>query len=104
MDNYRSDSQILNFVNFVMQDAMTVDFGGDNYKANSMLQGPNVYEDNFAPVIIDVVNSSKETQQQEDNLDILRQIQQMKQDAPSSDDEEDEALIEKIKQLLDEFN
>ena len=46
----------------------------------------------------------EEPQQQEDNLDILRQIQQMKQDAPSSDDEEDEALIEKIKQLLDEFN
>jgi len=42
--------------------------------------------------------------EQNDNLDILRQIQQIKQDVPSSDDEEDEALIEKIKQLLDEFN
>ena len=53
-------------------------------------------------VVVEVVE--EEPQQQEDNLDILRQIQQMKQDAPSSDDEEDEALIEKIKQLLDEFN
>ncbi|MBR5145933.1 MAG: NYN domain-containing protein [Clostridia bacterium] len=43
-------------------------------------------------------------EEQNDNLDILRQIQQIKQDVPNNDDEEDEALIEKIKQLLDEFN
>ena len=43
-------------------------------------------------------------EEKDDNLDILRQIQQIKQDVPNSDDEEDEALIEKIKQLLDEFN
>ncbi len=39
-----------------------------------------------------------------DDLDILRQIQQMKDDIPSSDDAEDAELIEKIKRLLDEFN
>lgn len=40
----------------------------------------------------------------DDSLDILRQIQQMKEDIPSSEEEEDAELIEKIKKLLDEFN
>lgn len=52
-------------------------------------------------VVVDVV---EETQPDDNELDILKQIQQMKQDVPSADDEEDAELIEKIKQLLDEFN
>lgn len=52
-------------------------------------------------VVVDVV---EETQPDDNALDILKQIQQMKQDVPSADDEEDAELIEKIKQLLDEFN
>ncbi|MBR2030198.1 MAG: NYN domain-containing protein [Clostridia bacterium] len=51
-----------------------------------------------------VVEEIEPVEEEDDNLDILRQIQQIKQEVPSSDDEEDEALIEKIKQLLDEFN
>ncbi|MBR2303093.1 MAG: hypothetical protein IKA42_04760, partial [Clostridia bacterium] len=52
----------------------------------------------------EIVVEEIEPVEEDDNLDILRQIQQIKQEVPSSDDEEDEALIEKIKQLLDEFN
>ncbi len=52
-------------------------------------------------VVVDVI---EESQPDDNELDILKQIQQMKQDAPSADDEEDAELIEKIKQLLDEFN
>jgi len=52
----------------------------------------------------EVVVEEIEPVEEDDNLDILRQIQQIKQEVPSSDDDEDEALIEKIKQLLDEFN
>ena len=45
----------------------------------------------------EIVVEEVEPAEEDDNLDILRQIQQIKQEVPSSDDEEDEALIEKIK-------
>ena len=38
------------------------------------------------------------------DLGILKEIQRMKDEAPSDDDKEDAELIEKIKKLLDEFN
>lgn len=53
-------------------------------------------------IVVDEIEPIEE--EKDDNLDILRQIQQIKQDVPNNADEEDEALIEKIKQLLDEFN
>ena len=65
-------------------------------------QAPVEDEQPEEEIVVEQVESEEE--QQNDDLDILRQIQQIKQDVPSSDDEEDEALIEKIKQLLDEFN
>lgn len=65
-------------------------------------QAPVEEEQPEEEIVVEQVESEEE--QQNDDLDILRQIQQIKQDVPSSDDEEDEALIEKIKQLLDEFN
>ena len=65
-------------------------------------QAPVEEEQPEEEIVVEQVESEEE--QQDDDLDILRQIQQIKQDVPSSDDEEDEALIEKIKQLLDEFN
>ena len=58
-------------------------------------------EEPVEEVVVDVVG---ESQPDDNELDILKQIQQMKQDVPSADDEEDAELIEKIKQLLDEFN
>jgi len=58
------------------------------------------------PQIIEEIDAvvEEDEEQEDDQLDILRQIQDIKDDVPSSDDEEDEALIAKIKQLLDEFN
>ena len=38
------------------------------------------------------------------DLEILKEIQRMKEETPSDDDKEDAELIEKIKKLLDEFN
>ncbi len=40
----------------------------------------------------------------DDDMDVLRQIRQLKNQQPSGDDKEDAELIDKIKQLLDEFN
>ena len=39
-----------------------------------------------------------------DGWSVLRQIRQLKNQQPSGDDKEDAELIDKIKQLLDEFN
>lgn len=39
-DNYRSDGEILDFVNFIFRHIMTADFGGTDYVNTSMLSSP----------------------------------------------------------------
>lgn len=60
--NYRSDNKILNFVNVVMQDVMTDDFGKINYRKTSMLSGLFKFKNNkLPPVSIDVAQASTQT-------------------------------------------
>lgn len=58
--NFRSDKRVLNFVNSIFKNTMTVENSGINYLSTSMLQ--NVYEfenDNEKSVVVDIVSGSE---------------------------------------------
>ncbi|MCM1042719.1 MAG: UvrD-helicase domain-containing protein [Corallococcus sp.] len=58
-DNFRSDKQVLNFVNTVMDYAMTEDFGKVDYAGTSRLKGAKSQQSKFPSVQIDVIEGEK---------------------------------------------
>ncbi len=59
-DNFRSDSEILSFVNHIFKHVMSVDFGGIDYFNTSMLKGENSSKSNLPAVSVEVINYAKQ--------------------------------------------
>jgi len=64
-ENFRSEPQILNFVNSIFSKIMTNEFGGVDYQNDSMLDGKTKYEktNDFLPIKICVVDKKKEDEE-----------------------------------------
>lgn len=56
--NYRSDKEILGFVNEVFSVIMTEEFGGVDYRAKSCLEGEKSLKGGMAAVTLDMINFS----------------------------------------------
>jgi len=59
--NFRSNPQILSFVNSVFAGIMTPDFGGVDYEKRAMMSGGKILKSTFAPVELQFVVSSSIT-------------------------------------------
>ena len=65
-ENFRSDKNILDFVNLIFSKCMTKEKSGIDYAKESMLEGVNVYENNKnLPKVIVSININKNKEKQE---------------------------------------
>lgn len=83
--NFRTDKNILDFVNIVFEKVMTTESVGINYKKTSLLKGLRHFEDGQMPAVaVDVVVKTKETQQESEELQ--SKIYSVKEDAIQEDE------------------
>jgi len=95
--NYRSDKRILDFVNFVMDYAMTEDFGKVDYAATSRLDGDLVKNDGRAAVEISFLSGgSKKTEEISGIYDLTAPIKEEE----SGGRAEGREVLEKIRSFV----
>ena len=67
-DNFRSNSEILNFVNIVFNGLMTEDFGKVDYERNAQLRGDTPPTLKTASVKVDLISKAERDKQEVDTL------------------------------------
>lgn len=96
--NFRSNNEILKFVNVVFSHVMTADFGGVDYQGTSMLSSNIAQQSQHPAVMIDVVHC----QQKEKEL-ATKVYDVANADFVEEDDQHGRVIAERIKQLVGSF-
>ena len=75
--NFRTDKNILDFVNAVFEKVMTVESVGIDYKRTSLLKGLSHYEDDKMPAVaVDVIVNNKKEEKQVDSSQVIYSVKE----------------------------
>ena len=103
--NFRTDKNILDFVNLIFEKIMTIDSVGIDYVKTSKLKGLRHFEEGKMPAIaVDVVTQTANKEVEKDEIKEERKIYSVKDDVIKTDDKytnEILAIQNRIEQALD---